>query len=228
MPSVLTLTNNILKELGIPAVASLSAGTNESTIVLDALNDFAADVYNRGRFEFQKVDYTFALVASQNEYNLPANFGRMELPLRVSTASSSTFVERTMEEFWAEQYGSPLVTTTTGSPTVSYVAADKIHLWPTPDANYVAAAPNLTFTYYKDVPARLEVADSSSSLDLPLEFYDAAKKYGKARLKEYLEYDDSAMNYQQAERALQVQLGRMRQGLRPPQMRTMYGPHSVR
>lgn len=228
MPSVLTMTNTVLRECGQPSVASLSPGTKISTVVLDALNDAAADIYNRGRFEFMKTDYTFALTADEDEYTLPANFGRLELPLRVSTATSTTFVERTAEEFWAEVYGSPDVLTTSGSPRIYYIGAGKIHLWPAPSSTYVTSAPNLTYTYYLDVPARLDITDGSSSLDLPLSFYDAVKKYAKARLKEYLEDGDSVANLQEYERALQIQLNRSREGLKAPQMRTYYGPTRLR
>ena len=228
MPSVLTMTNTILKELGIPAVSSLNPGNTNSNIVLDALNDCCSDIYNRGRFEFMKTDYTFALVTGQDEYNLPANFGRMDLPIRAAGSSISTMLERTAEEFWNEGYGSPAINTTPGSPIVYYVGAGKIHFWPAPDASYIASAPNLTFTHYKNIPARLDVTDGTSSLDLPMEFYDAVKKYGKARLKEYLQYDDYSFNYQQYEQALLIQLNRFRQGLKRPQMREQYGPSMVR
>lgn len=228
MPSVLTMTNTVLRECGHPPVSSLSPGTKVSAVVLDALNDAAADVYNRGRFEFMKTDYTFALVAGQDEYNLPSNFGQMELPLRVATATSTNFKERTAEEFWAEVYGAPSVTASSGSPLIYYVGAGKIHLWPAPSAEYIANAPNLTFTHYKDVPARLDITDGSSSLDLPLSFYDAVKKYAKARLKEYLEDGDSVTNMREYEQALQIQLNRCREGLKAPQMRTYYGPTRIR
>ena len=228
MPSVLSLTNTILREIGEPAVGTMNPGTLNTNIVLEAINDCVADIYNRGRFEFQKVDYTFALVAGQNEYQLPSDFKTMELPLRVAGSQSSKFVERTAEEFWNESYGAPNITSSTGSPSIYYIGASKIHLWPTPDAGFVASAPNLTFTYYKNIPARLEASDGSSSPDLPLEFYDAVKKYGKSRLKEYLQFDDAMLNYQQYEQALQIQQNRARQGLKSAQMRQQYGPSRLR
>lgn len=228
MPSCLTLVNAILKEIGAPGATSLYPGNKNSDIVLEALNDVTADIYNRGRFEFQKTDYTFALVAGQNEYALPADFIRMQLPLRVTGSTMATMIERTAEEYWSESYGSPSIVATSGSPRIFYVGAGKIHFWPAPDAGYIANAPNLTYTYFKNVPARMSNTDGASSIDLPIEFYDAVKKYGKARIKEYLGFDDFTFNYQQYEQALQVQQNRARQGLKSAQFRPKYLPMSIR
>lgn len=228
MPSVLSLTNSVLKECGIPAVSSLNPGNDRSSIVLEALNDGCADVYSRGNWEFEKVDGTFALVAGQDEYALPSDFERLQLPPRVTGATSAYMVERTAEEFWNESYGAPDVVASTGSPQVFYIGAGKIHFWPAPDTAYITNAPNLTFTYFKNPPARLEVADEASSLDLPLAFYDAMKKFAKARLKQYLGSDDGRDDTMGYEQALQVQRNRSRQGAKAPQCRPLYGPTQLR
>ena len=222
LPSCKDMVNNVLRELAIPEVSSLSPGTIESRIVLEGINDAVADIWNRGRWEFQRYTYTLPLVAGQDEYALPAEFGRIMLPFRLPGSMSSFQIqEMTPEEYYVNGLSTD-VTANQGQPQVFYVEHMKIKFWPTPNQAFIDQTPNLQFGYFKKAPPRRGITDDNNSWDLPLDFYDALMRFGKARIKEYLQYDDTAMNYAQYEQALQIQENKYRQGRKPPMMRPLY------
>lgn len=224
LPSCLTMVNNVMRELGIPAVSSLSPGTNESRIVLEGINDAVADIWNRNRWDFQRYTYSLPLVSGQDEYAVPADFGRVSLPFRLPGSRSAFEIqEMTPEEFYSSGYGVD-ITTPQGQPQVFFVQHQTMKFWPTPNDNFVDQVPIIQFGYFKKSPPRREITDSSNSWDLPLDFYDALMRFGKARLKEYLQYDDAVMNYQQYEQALAIQEAKWRQARKVPTMRP---PQSV-
>jgi hypothetical protein len=222
LPSCLTMVNNVLREIAIPEVSSLDPGTIESRIVLEGINDAVADIWNRGRWEFQRYTYALNLVAGQDEYAVPSDFGRISLPFRLPGSRSSFEIqETTPEEFYTMGLNSDF-TSSQGQPRLFYVEHLTIKFWPVPNQEFIDQVPQIQFGYFKKSPARRGITDDNNSWDLPLDFYDALMRFGKGRIKEYLQYDDAQMNYNQYEQALAVQEAKYRQGRVTPTMRPRY------
>lgn len=223
LPSALTMTNHVLRECGVPEVAS-SISSREALVAFDGLNDGTAEAWNRQRWDFQRNEYTFALTGGNAEYPLPPRFQRMATPPRPTPIllGAAFLTEMTPEEWTTANIATSV--TNEGTPTAFTVQNTTIALWPTPAAAYVANNPNMTLEYFARIPDRLEPANSSSSLDLPLEFYDFLIRFAKGRLKEYLQYDDAQLNYQQAEHQMQTLVNRWRTSRMPDVIRPRYAP----
>lgn len=226
LPTCLVLVNRVLLECGIPTVASLTPGTRESNVVLEALNDGTNEITLRERWPWRRATYTISLIGGQSAYPLPDDYKTLAEPLRFGAANTNySNIEEVTPEQWAYLGdGSSFNAANTGSPTQFTIKEGSIYLAPTPSTGFVTTYPTITFAYFKGVHNRRTTADSANSWDLPAEMYDCLVKFGKARLKEYLEYPDAQLNMQQYEKALAMQMAIVRQGRNPPVMRQMYSP----
>lgn len=194
--SVLTLVNRVMRETGLPEVASITS--KQALVALEALNDGFADIWQRQRWTFQRYTANLALVASQQEYTLPADFDRMASEFR---AGYNNLTEYTPEEWWASNYGDM---TDEGQPLVYTVEGLTVKFYPVPNSTFIASIPTLKYQYFKAMPLRRTASDASSSWDLPLDFEDAHVKYGKAKLKQFLEYPDWSVDMQGYEQSLRT------------------------
>lgn len=219
LPSCLTMVQRVQEESGDIPVTTLNPGTRRSKIALEGLNDACSDIWQRERWPWQRYDYNLALVAGQNEYTLPATFGRLAEPPR-QPSNSLYMIEMTPEE-WSTWMSAPN-STTSGSPNKFKIENTKIVFATNPSSDYVTSNPVLLITYFKKIPARRTVADGASSWDCPDDFYDAMIRYGKSKLKQFLEFPDYQSDMQAYEQALRIQQNRVRQGRAPATVRPMY------
>lgn len=226
LPSCLTLVNRVLLECGIPTVASLNPGTRQSNVALEALNDGTNEITLRERWPWRRVTTTIPLIAGTNAYPLPDDFKTLAEAARFG-GTNIPFIslqELTPENWVYYGQGASLNSSITGTPTQFTIKDNSIYFYPTPSAGFIAIYPTITFAYFKGVHNRRTVTDDANSWDLPADMYDCLVKYGKARLKEYLEYPDAQLNQQQYEMALRMQMAIARQGRKPAQMRPMNAP----
>lgn len=216
--SVLTLVNRVLTECGQPTVSGLS-GT-QATVVLEAMNDGCADIWLRQRWAFQRGAASIALVASQRDYSLPANFDRIATPFRTTgTLGYRDLIEFSPEEWWQQGLGT---STSDGSPVYYTVKELVVSLYPKPSSDFITNCPTLEYEYFEGVPARRVAADTGSSWDLPLDFEDAHVHFGRGKLKQYLEYPDWAADMSRYEQALQILKGKYREVRTSPTMKPRY------
>lgn len=194
--SVLTLVNRVLRESGVPEVSSITSKL--SNVALEALNDGFADIWQRQRWSFQRYTANLPLVASQQEYTLPGDFDRMASVFR---AGFNSLTELTPEHWWSHNYGDM---TDEGQPLVYTVEGLMVKFYPIPNQNFIDTFPTLKYQYFKAMPARRTQSDASSSWDLPLDFEDAHVKYGKSKVKQFLEYPDWAADMQGYEQSLRT------------------------
>lgn len=201
--SVLDILNRVMRETGLPEVSAITS--KQAKIALESLNDAFADIWQRHRWTFQRYTAALAMVDSQQDYSLPADFDRMASNFRVR---SLPLEELSPEQWWAAGYGG---ITSYGQPYVYTVDSLTARFYPIPDAGFVANSPTISFQYFKAMPSRRVAADINSSWDLPLDFEDAQVRFGKSRLKQFLEYPDYRDDMQSYEQALRVLFNKYRE-----------------
>lgn len=209
---VMTTVNRVFRESGLPEVAHLMG--KQAQIVLEALNDGCADIWQRHRWPFQRYTASLVMVANQQEYTLPADFDRIASPFRIGYL---TLEEKTPEEWWNGQFGD---ITSVGQPYLYTVESLTAKFFPTPNDSFVDAYPTLRFQYFKTIPTRRTTADATSSWDLPLDFENALVCFGKASLKRFLEYPDWERDQQAYEMALKTLRDKYREVRVAPKLRT--------
>lgn len=209
---VMTVVNRVFRETGLPEVSHLMG--KQAQIVLEALNDGCTDIWQRHRWPFQRYTAALPLVADQQEYTLPADFDRMASPFRVGYL---TLEEKTPEEWWNGQYGD---ITSTGQPYLYTIESLVAKFYPIPHAAFVDVYPFLRYQYFKTQPERRTTASATSSWDLPLDFENAMVSFGKARLKQFLEYPDWETEQRAYEMALKVLRDKYREVRVAPRLRT--------
>lgn len=206
-PSVLASVNRVLLECGAPTVSVLTS--RPAQIALEGLNDGCHDIWSRQRWTFARGAASIALVASQRDYALPARFDRMAESFRSNAAMGySSLVEISPEEWWRNNFGT---STQDGTPYVFTIKQLTVSFYPTPSAEFISQCPVLEFEFFQSTPPRMSTAMGTGAWDVPLDFYDAMIKYGKAKLKQHLEYPDSPMNLQEYEMSLQILKGKYRE-----------------
>ena len=215
-PSVLETVNRVLEECGVAPVTVLTS--RPAQIALQGLNDGCNDIWSRQRWTFARGLSVVSLVASQKDYALPARFDRMASNFRTNLATGYTdLIELSPEEWWQNHMGT---SSSDGTPRAYTIKQLTVMFYPTPSAEFIAQCPTLEFEYFQSTPPRMASTNGSSAWDVPLDFYDAMVKYGKSKLKQYLEYPDGPMNMQEYEMSLQILKGKYREVRSFPTLRT--------
>lgn len=213
--SVLTLVNRVLRESGWPEVTAITS--QMAKIVLDALNDGAAAIWNSNRWTFQLNNASIALVANQATYALPDGFDRLAEPFRITgTLGYCGLLEMTPEDWWGNGLGD---SSQVGTPQYFKIEQLTATFYKTPSADFITQCPLLDYQYFKGNPERRATTDINSSWDLPLDFEDAHVKYARARLKQFLGDPDTPMDLRDFDQALQLQVNKWRQARKPMRLR---------
>ena len=220
LPSCLTMVQRVQEEAGDIPVTSLNPGTRRSKIALEALNDACSDIWQRERWPWRRYDYNLVLQDGVSEYTLPDNFATLAEPPRLPASANSLYMIEMTPEEWVVWMAAP--PQTAGQPNKFKIENTKIVLSPTPNSDYVTAYPSIVMSYFKKIPTRRTISSSASSWDCPDDFYDAMIRFGKARLKQYLEYPDWQSDLQAYEQSIRIQQNRVRQGRSPATIRPLY------
>lgn len=222
LPSMKTISNRVLRETGIPEVASFASGNRQSTIAYDAVLDGYADIWMRNRWEWQRYEASIALSDGVSDYNLPANFQRLALPPWFPPNRQATMLKELSPDEFHVNLG--LVDPTQqGQPLFCTIDHNTITVYPTPSSNFVTTCPTMTMQYFLDLPARLSAANENLvPTYMPAEFYDALVNYAKSRLKQHLEYPDFEQDMQLYEKKLQILINRNRRSRTAPRFRNEF------
>lgn len=220
LPSCLTMVNRVLEDSGDLAVASLNPGNKRSKIVLEAMNDACSEIWMRERWPWQRYTAYIPLVASVSDYPLPADFGRLDLPVGFSASGSVWYLQEFTPEEWSVWQAAPAVML--GTPQRFKLNNVTLSIQGAPTADFITTYPHAILSYFKDIPARRTISDGASSWDLPGDFYDCMIRYGKARLKQFLEFPDYQQDVQLYEQALRILQNKVRQGRKPAGIRPQF------
>lgn len=217
LPSCLVMVNRVLEECGDLTVSSLNPGSRNSKIALEALNDATADIWERQRWPWERNTYTLALVAGQADYALPDRFDRLAEPLNLGATGAFVPLQEFTDEEWADLQLQP--PTATGTPRYFKVSNTTLTMSPAPSSAFVALYPNLTFTYFQEIPPRRGITDDNNSFDVPGHFYPELVAYGKSKLKQYLADPNWQFDFQEYERGMRTHFGKVREGREPARVR---------
>lgn len=220
LPTCLEMVQRVQEECGDIPVTSLNPGTRRSKIALEGLNDACVAIWGAARWSWQRYDLNLTLVAGTSEYTLPSDFDRLAEPPRLSAAGNFlTMIEMTPEEWVQYQLGVP---TTTGTPSRFKIENTKIVFGPAPSTDFLTTYPTIMYTYFKEHPARKTINSGADAWDVPGTFYEEMIDFGKAKLKQYLEFPDWQADLQAFEKGLKTQQNNVRQGRKPAVMRPMF------
>ena len=191
MPSKLALVNEALAKLKQPAVTTL---VNAKPLIVglgDSVDDCVNDIYSRANWRFRLRTFPIELVADQQYYSVPADFGN--LYGRGITANNLFVPYLTKDDFDAltlTPYGTP--DDPSGQPqafTLWDFISFKFH--PKPSADFVASFPFLQLQY---LCSAQPIQDENQAPALPYAFklcvvnflkysWMVANEYGETDLK---------------------------------------------
>lgn len=222
MPQLLDVVNRIIRESGGYAVGSLSPGSTQSQVALDAVNDGIWQIYNRNCWSWANTTIYVPLVANQTDYPVPADFDRLS---QNPVYNGYVLNEYTPDEWTQRAAGvASMIGTQAGSPICYKLTANVMTVFPAPVASVIAVNPAITFSYYKNPGTRFDNTDGAVAPNLPVEFVDALVTFGKWRLKAFLEYPDAQAEAQRFEQLLSIQMNRNLRGRKPNQLRQQFEP----
>lgn len=224
VPVALDMVNRVQRECGVEQITSFASGNDRSEVVREALNDCIIDLYNRGRWEWLEQVYVIPLVAGQDEYQLPQNFDRLAMPVRLTNTP--------MKEYTALDWPYYIPTIDPGGQggPHSYMVHNQIlTVFPAPDSGTVTAYPTMVMAYYKHPGVRIPASAAGDAMtwDIPPEFVEPMVIFGKWKLKLYLEYPDSQADMMRYEQLIQQNLNKRRSALQNPQMHQRFDPTKV-
>jgi hypothetical protein len=188
VPSLFDLVKRARREVTKETLVTLTDDVLNN-VIIDAINDATADIYNRTRWNWAKTQAGIVWVASQSEYPLPPDFRQLATELCIS---SIQLKEVSLEEWFHNTYTPTwnANSTISGQPMMYMVDMQKIKVWPTPSTDFVAQMPNSPMIYYRKPSRRLTISDSANSPDVPNEFIEALHRFAVGMLKMFLEFSD--------------------------------------
>lgn len=203
MPTLLNLASRVRREVTKETLVTL---TNDATnnVIVDNLNDAVEDIYFRAKWSWAKVIGDLAVVATQSDYTLPANFHRLATEVELGTRK----LREIDAEEWVRTTGSNGIgTIPDGQPIIYMIDRAFIRFWPTPSADFAALYPTIPILYYRRPSTRLTLAnDSASAFDLPAEFQEAIVRFAVGKLKIFRQFDDFKLDLDRYEEIVQRQL----------------------
>ena len=220
-PTALDLVNRVQRECGVETVLSLANTNDRSETVREALNDAVIDIYNRARWEWLMTVYHIQLVAGRDQYQMPKNFDRLAMPVRLTNTP--------MKEYTALDWPYYIPTVDPGGqggPHSYMVHNDILSVFPAPSAESVAQYPKLILAYYKSPGPRVPASadGDKTTWDIPEAFIEPMVAFGKWKLKMLLEYPDSPGEMARYEQLIQQNLNKRRSSLQNAQMHQRFDP----
>lgn len=167
IPSKLALVNEALVSLKQPQVTTLANQKPLITMLGNSVDDCVNDIYSRANWRFRLRVVPIDLVAGQEFYSIPPDFGN--LYSKGITASNLFIPYLAVDDFDAlaqTPYGTP--SDPTGKP-VGFTLRDFIsfEFYPKPSADFVAAYPTLELQY---LCSAQPVVDENQAPFLPYAF----------------------------------------------------------
>lgn len=204
---------------------------------VDAVNDALAEIWGRAKWDFRLAWHPLILATGNSWYNAPDDFAEFAFDLPTFAATSPIeyqdwrkFIEenpwcRAVDVSaggfgitWATQSSSDA--RNTGTPRIYSIFADRLFLYPSPDAAFMATNPSIALGYYRSSP---EVAEPDDDIALPKGLLNAHKFLSLCFLKQALEYADFQADEGRAERYIAKELSRMGKAVRrTPRVETPY------
>jgi hypothetical protein len=188
VPSLFDLVKRVRREVTKETLVTLNDDVLNN-VVIDAINDATADIYNRTRWNWAKTQAGIVWIANQSEYPLPPDFRQLATELAIN---AMTLKEVSLEEWYRNTYTPSwnANSSMSGQPMMYMVDMQKLKVWPTPSADFVASMPNSPMIYYRKPSRRLVLADTANTPDVPNEFIEALHRFGVGMLKMFLEFTD--------------------------------------
>ena len=189
VPSLFELVRRVRREVTKETLSTLNDDVINN-VVVDAINDATADIYNRARWNWAKTQAGIVWISGQSEYPLPPDFRQMATELNINNICLK---ETSIEEWWRNTYTPSwnANTSVSGQPMMYMVDMQKIKVWPTPSDSFIALIPSTPMIYYRYPSRRLVLTtDSANSPDVPFQFIEALHRYAVGMLKMHLEFTD--------------------------------------
>lgn len=212
IPSKLALVNEALAQLKQPPVTSLVNQKPLITMLANSVDDCVNDIYSRTNWRFRLRTYNIELVAEQQYYSIPPDFGNFygrgieALNLFIPYLDKSEY-----DAFTLTPYGTP---TDPSGPIQVFTMHDFISFkfYPKPDAAFVANFPFLELQYLCNAQP---IVDESQSPFLPYAFKLCVVNFLKYRWMASNEYGVTDMQEAKAMYEGQLNLLLMRNDPQP-------------
>jgi len=221
VPVALDMVNRVQRECGVEQITSMASGNDRSEVVREALNDSIIDLYNRARWEWLQETYFIPLVAGVDSYQLPQNFDRLAMPVRLTNTPMKEYTPLD----WP--YYIPTVDPGGQGGPHSYMVKNQVlSVFPAPTSDTVTTNPQFVLAYYKHPGVRIPASAAGDAMtwDVPPEFVEPLITFGKWKLKLYLEYPDSQADMGRYEQLIQQNMNKRRSALQNPQMHQRFDP----
>lgn len=222
VPTLLDMTNRVLRECGSYTVSTLNPGSVHSQVALDALSDGLWHIYARNRWMWAKKTQWINFASNQTDYMLNGDFDRLAIDPQLN---GYVLNEYTPDE-WSKRVQT-VTPTQTGGPVAYKIETNTISFFPTPIDATVAAFPQIAVTYYANPGSRFDITDGGISPPIPVDFVECLVSYAKWKLKLFLEYPDAEADHARFEQLLQTQMNRNFHGRKPNQVRSQFEPIST-
>jgi len=222
----LQTVQTVVRSLGETPPSSLSVPTETTSVVMGAVNDALAEIYNRARWDFRLKQKGYTFVVGDALYALPDDFGELHtvfLPFKPTgrhlqyvayadlmaahgdfTITHESIVDLDISLSMIAASGAYQVEAK-GVPEYFTFFGNELLVWPPPDTDYCNTGKQFLVSYYRLAP---ELTTASATIPLPSSLWPAHTCLAQAYAKQYIEAPDYQVDEARAERLLAGQLKR--------------------